>query len=135
VTDDQASQHDDDTSLPPVSDMAIGFVQIATPLPPDIDRKLKYLADARYVLFYFEPRGEEVVWNDGRSHGFALGGWRVFMETITPLADLYRVTLGSGNAVGTHVLLLDRLKHDAFFAEREQAEAFVSEHRQFVAYS
>jgi len=118
---------------PPVSYVPAEFIKLLEPLSLGMDAKLGYSGDARYVLFYYDPWSDAVAWDDGRSHGFGLNGRREFMETIAPLTERYQVHLGSSITMASHVLLLDRLKHEAFFAEREQAEPFLAEHRQFMA--
>ena len=112
-----------------------GFVKVDARLRQRIDRTLGYFGESRFVFFYFEPRGEEVVWNDGHSYGFATGAWVTFDRKISPLARSCGVNLDAGGESG-HVLLIDRMTGQAYFAPREQAERFVSEQgdsRRFTA--
>jgi len=132
VTSQQDYQSGYDPLAPPLSDVPAEFIKLAEALPPGIDFRLGYSGDSRFVLFYYDPWSEAVAWDDGRSHGFGLGGQRGFMETIAPLAARYDVHLGNSDTMALHVLLLDRLRHEAFFAERQQAEPFVAERRQFL---
>ncbi len=99
-----------------------GFVRLTSPLHPWIDRKLGYFGNDRYVLFYYEPRGDEVIWKDGRSYGFATGAWCTFNDQIAPLANAYRVDLGNAESPGKHALFIDRQTKQAYFAERRTAE-------------
>ena len=78
------------------------------------------------MFFYFEPRGEEVVWNDGRSYGFATGGWRTFGEKIIPLARSAGAHVGDVDRDGDHVLLIDRITGHGYFAPREAAQGLVA---------
>lgn len=133
MTNRQTYQPNYDSSAPAALDACAGFIRITESLPPGIDRKLGYCGDARFVLFSGESWDDAVAWDDGRSHGFGLLGWNVFIDTIVPLANIYQIELDGGESMGTHVLLLDRLTHQAFFVERDQAEPFVTEHRQFLA--
>lgn len=102
------------------------FVKVSDCLQQGIDRHLGYHGDGRFVLFYYEPRGEEVMWNDGTSYGFAAGGWRVYLEDIEPLGERYGVCLGGDGGRPRHGLLLDRARNEAWFAELADASAFVS---------
>ena len=101
------------------------FVPLSERLPAGIDRRLGYCGDAPFVSFYYEPRGEEVVWEDGRTYGFGSGGWCAFLAVIAPLARRYGADLGDGAAAGKDVLLLDRLRGSAYFAPRGSARRFV----------
>lgn len=91
-----------------------------------LDRRLGYCGDDRFVLFYYEPRGEEVMWMDSRRHGFGLGGWRIFLEDIAPLAARYGVDVGVSGPRRTHALVLDRLGGLAYFVPRDSAEEFIA---------
>src|SRR4051812_30829568 len=71
-----------------------------------MDQKLGYRGRDRFVLFYYEHRGEEVIWRDTRSYGFATGAWCVFSDELAPVADLYRVHLGGEGSPARHVLLV-----------------------------
>ena len=108
-----------------VSAVPPGFLKLTGRLQQRIDRALGYFGQARFVFFYFEPRGEEVVWNDGHSYGFATGGWKTFGEKILPLAQGMNVGQTSGRA--DHVLLIDRVRAHAYFAPRGEAESLVAE--------
>ena len=43
-----------------------------------MDQKLGYHGNDRFVLFYYEPRGEEVIWRDSHSCGFSTGAGAAF---------------------------------------------------------
>src|SRR2546421_1055558 len=73
-----------------------------------LDQKLGYHGRDRFVLFYYEPRGEEVIWRDTRSSGFATGAGQLFMDELAPVADAHKVDVGGSGSPGTHVLLIDR---------------------------
>src|SRR5687768_7130076 len=77
-----------------VSAVPPGFLRLTGRLQQRIDRALGYFGQARFVFFYFGPRGEEVVWNDGHSYGFATGGWKTFGDKILPLAHAQGLNLG-----------------------------------------
>ena len=90
-----------------------------------MDQKLGYPGRERFVLFYYEPRGEEVIWRDKRSYGFATGAWTTFKEELAPVAELYGVQIGSEDSPARHVLLIDRADHRAYFVERTEALQFI----------
>ena len=104
---------------------SVGLIKVDARLRQRIDRALGYFGQSRFVFFYFEPRGEEVVWNDGHSYGFATGAWVVFDRKISPLARSHGVNLGDADGEGGHVLLIDRMTGEAYFAPRDQAERLV----------
>lgn len=105
------------------------FIPLPEPLSGWTDRSLGYVGDARFVMFRYEPRGEEVVWNDGETYGFGAGGWCDFLDRVAPLADRSGVNLGlgwGGPTPATAVLVLDRHSGAAYFASRRSAEQFLT---------
>jgi len=89
-------------------------------------RRLGYFGSGRFVFFYYEPRGEEVVWNDGRTYGFGYGGWMAFQDEVAPLAQFHGADVGGEQRRGAHVLVVDRELKQAYFADRTIAEHFVN---------
>src|SRR5579864_7929150 len=83
----------DQLRAPMTSEVPLDFVEIIDCLPPNIDRKLGYFGDARYVTFHYEPRAEDVIWKDDRTFGIATGAWSAFADEIRPLADAYGVNV------------------------------------------
>jgi hypothetical protein len=108
------------------------FIELSERLR-SMDRRLGYFGQERFVFFYYEPRGEEVIWNDGRSYGFASGGWGAFMHEIARLGKRYGVNLGTEGTSNTHVLVLDRQSQQTYFAEEWEAEGFIRLHRASAA--
>ena len=102
-----------------------GFVALAERLPSYLDRSLGYVGDDRFVMFYYEPRGEEVVWEDGHTYGFGAGGWCAFEDLVAPLGKRYRADLGDEVSAGRDVLVLDRHRGLAYFAARGCARRFL----------
>jgi hypothetical protein len=108
------------------------FVEMPQRPHVGLDRQLGYLGKARYVTFYYEPRGEEVIWHDGGSSGFSCGGWCAFTDHIAPLAERHGFDVGRFRPAGgdpfrpPDVLMLDRLSGRAYFAGRAAATQFVS---------
>jgi hypothetical protein len=104
-------------------------VLVHEPLPHGLDRQLGYFGHARYCLFYFEPRAESAVWNDGRSYGFGPGSWLPFSDWVEPLAHRCGVTLGSRRS-GGNVLVIDRQDRSAYFvAWRVAEQLIIAQHR------
>lgn len=102
------------------------FIQISHRLSIHADRQLGYHRDERFVGFYYEPRGQEIIWQDGSSYGFGLGGWRFFTQYVEPITRFYDVHIGDAHVAGGHILILDRLYNHAYFAPRESAERFLA---------
>lgn len=91
-----------------------------------MDQKLGYPGQERFVVFYYEARGEEVVWRDTRSYAFATGAWEVFLDEVAPLAKLYGVDLGCNGQSVKHVLLIDRGNVRAYFVPKNDAIDFLT---------
>ena len=91
-----------------------------------MDQKLGYPGRERFVFFYYEARGEEVVWRDSHSYAFATGAWQVFLDELAPLAKLYGVDLGSNGQPVKHVLLIDRGNVKAYFVPKHEAIEFMA---------
>jgi hypothetical protein len=103
-----------------------GFLKLTGRLQQRFDRALGYFGQSRFVFFYFEPRGEEVVWNDGQSYGFATGAWCEFGEKVIPLARICGAHVGDADRKGDHVLLIDRITGHSWFAPRDAAQHLVA---------
>jgi hypothetical protein len=101
------------------------FLALPERLPPYLDRSLGYVGADRFVIFYYEPRGEEVVWEDGHTYGFGAGGWCAFEDLVAPLAKRHGADLGNEKSAGRDVLVLDRQRGLTYFAERGCARLFV----------
>jgi hypothetical protein len=109
----------------PLPDAPEHAIWIGNTLGHGIDRQLGYRGERRFVLFYFEPRGEEIIWQDCDSYGFGLGGWRAFMDRIEPLLEQYNVSIGDLRSHGRHALIVDRMLGQAYLTPRKSAEQFV----------
>jgi hypothetical protein len=109
---------------PPQS--ASEFVAVMETAVRFMDQMLGYRGSDRYVLFYYEPRGEEVVWRDSRCYGFATGAWFTFLSEVGPVAEHYDVNVGGLEMQGTHALLIDRSERRAYFPLRDEAKQFLA---------
>jgi hypothetical protein len=92
-----------------------------------MDQKLGYHGQDRFVIFYYEPRGEEVIWRDSHSYGFATGAGQLFIDELEPVAELHKVDVGGEGSPGTNVLLIDRVDRRAYFVERDEAIRFLTD--------
>jgi len=90
-----------------------------------LDRRLGYTGARRYVVFGYSMGGGAVFWKDGDSSGFG-GQWRLFLEEVALLGIPHHVDLGGIDHVGTHVLLVDRLRAAYYAVPRASAEEFVA---------
>jgi hypothetical protein len=104
-----------------------GFNEIAELLPPTIHRKLGYLGKAYAVLFYYDHDAGEVAWHDGSRGGLGTGGWRAFIDLVTPLAEQYGVNVGGDGVRATDAIVIDRETYSAWFAPRRDARRGVIE--------
>ena len=112
----------------PVSAVPASFLKLSSAARQQqcCERELGYFGQDRFVMFYYEPRGQDVIWVDGRSSGFGTGGWRCFLDDIEPLARRHGVDVGDVNRPGRHALVVDRQFGQAYFADRDEAHAFVT---------
>lgn len=102
------------------------FVELAEFHVPSIARQLGYLGDDPFVLFGYCPWVFEVIWRDGRAFGFGNDGWRTYLLEIGPVAKGHGADIGTTTCLGTHVLLMDRLRKRLYAARRESAEKFLA---------
>ncbi len=91
-----------------------------------IDQALGYAGQDRFVLFYYEPRMQEVRWRDSHSCGCACTGWPPPYALIDAQAGAFGITLGHDDESGDHVLLVDRVDQQACILYREQAQEFLA---------
>ena len=102
-----------------------GLLRLGNCLKHCIDRKLGYSGQDRFVLFHYEPRAQEVMWRDGRSYGFGSGGWQAFFDEVEPVAREHGISIGNDTRPGDHVLVVDRIEGEAWFADRRRAQEMV----------
>jgi hypothetical protein len=112
---------------PFVSAVPSSFLKLSDRLQQCSPRQLGYFGQDRFVMFYFEPRGGEVVWTDSRSCGFGTGAWQVFLDEIEPLARRHGMNLGTPETRGQHALIIDRHWGQAYFAEQREGRSFLAE--------
>ena len=105
---------------------AAGSLRLGKCLKQCLDRKLGYSGEDRFVLFHYEPRGQEVMWRDGRSYGFGHGGWQAFFDEVEPVARQHGISVGDDTRPADHVLVVDRVEGEAYFADRQRAQKLVT---------
>jgi hypothetical protein len=113
-------------------DFPADFLQLSEALAVDLDRRLGYVGEGRFVALHYESRAESVIWEDGHTYGFGAGGWCVFLDRVAPMAARQGANVGSdgGAAPVTDVLLLDRQSGSAYLATRQSARRFLAEQAQ-----
>jgi hypothetical protein len=119
------------------------------PCPPSVEQAIGYLGDCRYVGFYWEPSGDEVIHTDGMTT--STGNWRTYLTFLehpkvatklfgqvcthnasTTVAHCdhcqnrgwFSWHFGDSETVGDHILLLDRTERVWFAGSRRS----VSQH-------
>jgi hypothetical protein len=90
-----------------------------------MDQKLGYHGKDRFVLFYYEQRGDEVMWRDSHSYGFLTGAATYFIEEFGAVAELHKVDVGITGSPGTHGFLIDRVGGRAYLVKRDEAVRFL----------
>ena len=106
-------------------ELPAGFQALPVRRLQRLDRRLGYFGSNRFVLFYYEPQGQEVVWDDGYSYGFACGGWQAFIEDVMPIAEQLGADLGDSDRRGAQALVVDRMLGQVFCAAHADAKRFV----------
>lgn len=97
---------------------------IAETLPARMDRQLGYFGEEACVLFHYDTRAEEVMWNDGLRYGIGTGGWHAYVDTVEPLAKKYDAVL-TGHRAAPQALVIDATTSRAYFADMDQAKRMV----------
>lgn len=102
------------------------MLTVLAPVPPMLEAAVEYDGRARYVALYWEPAGDEVMYDDGRTG--ATGAWDAFLlYKRHPLvaAHLEPYSLGSSDAPAEHWLILDRTTRGLSIAPVAEARRFL----------
>jgi hypothetical protein len=75
-------------------------------LPRNWERAFGYGGDARLVAFYWQPAGDEAMYDDGRASGD--GNWQLFLTLKDTWPQLDDLNLGYSDLEADHWLVLDR---------------------------
>ena len=102
--------------------------QIPLKLPGSFEEALGYQGNLRWVAFYWEPCGDEAVFDDGFCSGD--GNWWGFLQfvrhpSVAPWLSPY--DLGSSDSEAKHWLLCDLESREAYVGERELVRSFLSD--------
>jgi hypothetical protein len=103
------------------------MIQIPIRLPWSFEDALGYPKAFRWVAFYWEPAGDELMYDDG--YMSAEGNWWGFLQfvnhpKVAPWLSNYN--LGSSEEEATHWLLCDLEERDVFVGERAEVRAFLA---------
>jgi hypothetical protein len=96
------------------------------PIPAVFERAIGYLHSARYLLFYWEPAGDEPMWSDGQvttcgeHHAYLL-----FVQHPRIEPSLHGYDFGGSDAPAQHGLVLDRETRAMYAGPIVDAENFV----------
>ena len=108
--------------------------QIPVKLPQSFEDALNYPRGFRWVAFFWEPCGDEAMFDDG--YCSAEGNWWGFLAFIRhPSVKpwLAGCDLGTSEDEATHWLLCDLESRDVFVGERAEVKAFlVNEVKKYV---
>lgn len=97
--------------------------EISELLPPTLHRLLGYFGPASRVLFFFDRKAGDVVWEDGNERGVSRGGWQAFRDVVEPLARRYQVGVGSHSSQACFALVLDRNTYSSTFQSLAEARS------------
>lgn len=101
--------------------------QIPIKLPESFEEALGYPRGFRWVAFFWEPCGDEAMYDDGFCS--ADGNWWGFLQftrhpRVKPWLSPY--DLGSSEDEATHWLLCDLESRDVYVGERAEVKAFLA---------
>jgi hypothetical protein len=104
------------------------LTKLNIPCPPAqiFENALGYKGENRWVAFYWDPCGDEIMWNDGIAS--ADGQWPawltfVYHPIVAPLLNQYN--LGGSDEEAEHWLLLDRAKRVFYIGDRKTVHEFL----------
>lgn len=102
-------------------------------LQQGIEQQLGYCGQDRFVLFYFDPQTQRVMWRDSRACGAGETEQTALFRLVEATAKACGVSVGSATGPGDHALLMDRVAHRATFSFREQAQEFLARRLEMAA--
>jgi len=133
------------------------LIPLSAPVPPNLEQALGYSGEARYVAFYWEPCGDELMYDDGQFR--ADGTWQAYLAyldhpAVAPFiflpcwkcrgvgttnqlenqpcdfcdgAGILPLNLGSSDEEATFWLILDRHDRKLYTAAARTARLFLRE--------
>jgi hypothetical protein len=101
--------------------------QIPVKLPKSFEEALGYPGDSRWVAFYWEPCGDEAMYDDGICSGD--GNWWGFLQFAkhpNVINWLFDCNLGSSDGGASHWLLCDRESREVYVGEKGEVRDFLN---------
>src|SRR5581483_6855994 len=102
------------------------MLTLHVPVPPMLEQALGYEGSATWVSFYWEPAGDEAMYDDGRVSG--TGEWDAFLVYTRHrrgAPSLAPYNLGSSDAPAHHRLVLQRQTRTLYIAPASEAARHV----------
>jgi hypothetical protein len=102
------------------------LIPLAAPVPPMLEQALGYDHEhpTTWVSFYWEPAGDELLYDDGRRSGDGeWHAWLLYIHHRVVAPHLVRYDLGSSDAPARHRLVLDRRARRLYAAPAREAAA------------
>jgi hypothetical protein len=102
------------------------WVDLDIPVPANVAALCGYPGEARYVGLCWQPCGDEVEYDDGRTAG--TGNWAAYLAftqhlAVGPLLAAY--DLGSSDGEPEHILIVDQAERKAFVADQRTGREFL----------
>lgn len=102
--------------------------QIPVNLPRSFEEALGYPGGLKWAAFYWEPCGDEAMYDDGICSGD--GNWWGFLQFVghpSVWPWLSDCDLGSSDSEATHWLLCNLESREVYIGERELVRSFLSD--------
>jgi hypothetical protein len=101
------------------------FICLNLLVPPKFEAALGYEGDARFVAFYWEPAGDELMYTNGQiSANGEYAPWILWRRHIATAPTLFGYDFGSSDTPARHWLLLDREDRRFYVGEADQVARF-----------
>ena len=107
----------------PAPDASAGFIFLG--YWGKLSAELGYSGAARFVGWYWEPCGDELAWDDGRSSACGMANWYPWVRTISPLLHHLGYDCGSSEDAAKVWLVLDSTTGAAYVARPSAATQFL----------
>ena len=103
-----------------------GLTALPIPVPLSLEKALGYSGKNRYLALWWEPAGDEAVWDDGQTSTDAC--WQAFLAYVHhPVVEpaLRPYDLGSSDGPGQHRLLLDLIERRTYIGTTAEVSRFL----------
>ncbi len=109
-------------------DLALPGTLLSVPVPPDLAATFGYPGEARFVGFFWEPGGDEIIYDDRRLSGTGDGyAFLAYRRHPAVAVHLKPYNLGSSDEPAEYYLVLDKQSQRASVAPKAMAHAFLEE--------